>query len=338
MAYPSNYRWDPFTNVATNVNNSELHIIPSKSPYTIRLNEVPAKSDPSTMVVKEVTAINSTTRTYGTTFTEVAASPSGTQFRPDYSTGANGDENWNTGMIEFSSSDAGKVVEVQYQGTGTLAGVVDNRYPPSWLDRGDGSEGDVVITGNKSITGIHNYKSLVINSGVTLTVTKGALIKVQETLWNKGTISANGQGAPGGSGAVGSSSDSYTSPKAGSAGAVSSGGAGAAYSNGVSTSSGGAGGGSGLFLGTSLNADMIKRIIKENINLVFGFGAGGGGSACLDRHNYRGGNGGAGGGHISIVCSEFRNNGTVSSNGNSGTTGSQSSYKGGSGGGAQYAA
>jgi glycyl-tRNA synthetase alpha subunit len=37
-----------------------------------------------------------------TVLTEVAATPGAGEFRPDYSTNADGDEDWNTGLIEFS--------------------------------------------------------------------------------------------------------------------------------------------------------------------------------------------------------------------------------------------
>jgi hypothetical protein len=64
------------------------------------------------------------TAVYGKTFEEVAADPSQGQFWPDYTTEADGDENWNTGTLKFNSADAGKKVAVSYRGMGAL---VDGR-------------------------------------------------------------------------------------------------------------------------------------------------------------------------------------------------------------------
>ena len=48
-----------------------------------------------------------------TALTEVAATPGAGEFRPDYSTNAFDDTSWNTGLIEFSSADAGKIMVVR---------------------------------------------------------------------------------------------------------------------------------------------------------------------------------------------------------------------------------
>lgn len=112
------YRLDPFLNVidAKKISN-EWHQVPSQSPYTIRLIEVPQKADPSTVVVKYEN---------GTVLTEVAATPSQGQYWPDYNTTAHGIPDWNTGTLLFNAADAGKKVVVSYYGIGTL---VDNRLP-----------------------------------------------------------------------------------------------------------------------------------------------------------------------------------------------------------------
>ena len=64
------------------------------------------------------------TAVFGKTFEEVAADPSQGQFWPDYTTEADGDENWNTGTLKFNSADAGKKVAISYRGMGAL---VDGR-------------------------------------------------------------------------------------------------------------------------------------------------------------------------------------------------------------------
>lgn len=113
----SDYRLDPFTGqINIREITGEEHTIPSNSPYTIRLDEVPCKADPSTLKV--------TYRDTGAQLTEVAAQPAAGQYWPDYLTTAV--EGWNTGTILFNAADAGKTVLVSYQGMGTL---VDTRAP-----------------------------------------------------------------------------------------------------------------------------------------------------------------------------------------------------------------
>ena len=92
------YRLNPFLNVMdVKKITSESHQIPTQSPYTIRLVEVPQKSDPSSVTVKFVD---------GTVLTEVAAQPSQGQYWPDYNTTAHGVTDWNTGTLLFNSADA----------------------------------------------------------------------------------------------------------------------------------------------------------------------------------------------------------------------------------------
>ncbi|MHC1714949.1 MAG: glycine-rich domain-containing protein [Acidaminococcaceae bacterium] len=111
---PSDYRYDPFNNIAEPIAiTGETHIIPSNSPYTIRLAEVPVKESPSTVSLTIA----------GVAGTEVAAEPAAGEFRCDYTTNADSDENWNTGLIQFNAADAGKTVVVNYNGMGSLASV-----------------------------------------------------------------------------------------------------------------------------------------------------------------------------------------------------------------------
>lgn len=108
---PSDYRYKPFDDVLEPVAISgETHIIPINSPYTIRLHEIPVKDDPSSLSL----TID------GVSASEVAANPAQGEFWPDYSTGADGDENWNTGLIQFNAADAGKTVVANYNGMGSL--------------------------------------------------------------------------------------------------------------------------------------------------------------------------------------------------------------------------
>lgn len=173
------YRYDPFTDSAQyQAITGEIRTIPATSPYTVRLIEVPAKENPSTISLRvrdllaaaitttgatSITATNGAwfatndvitidseqmlvtnvsgatltvargynstsaathtlnTPIYGPLWSEVAATPAARQYWPDYATGADGDDNWNTGTLLFNSADAGKTLSVSYTGTGTLA-------------------------------------------------------------------------------------------------------------------------------------------------------------------------------------------------------------------------
>lgn len=106
-----NYRLNPFNDTLDAVTiTNETHIISSSSPFTIQLCEAPKKDAPSTINLK----------ISGVTAQEVAASPAQGQFWPDYSTNADGNERWNTGTILFNSADAGRIVSVTYQATGSI--------------------------------------------------------------------------------------------------------------------------------------------------------------------------------------------------------------------------
>ena len=107
----NDYRYNPFSDALEPVaRTGEAHIIPSNSPYTIRLKEVPLKESPSTVSLT----------IGGVVGVEVAADPAAGQFRCDYTTSADSDDNWNTGLIQFNAADAGKTVVAAYKGMGSL--------------------------------------------------------------------------------------------------------------------------------------------------------------------------------------------------------------------------
>ncbi|WP_370834244.1 hypothetical protein [Acidaminococcus sp.] len=111
------YRLDPWNNVLDIHNISgEQHQIPTTSPFTVRLLEVPQKTEPTSLNV----VCN------GVAMTEVAATPEQGQFFPDYRANVTGDPNWNRGELLFNAADAGKTITVSYRGMGTL---VDSRLP-----------------------------------------------------------------------------------------------------------------------------------------------------------------------------------------------------------------
>ena len=295
MPGPSDIRVNPFNNATNYVNLTERHIVPSVSPFVVRLNEVPEKQDPSNMQMFYVD--DTTGQTTETALTEVAATPGAGEFRPDYSTNAFDDTSWNTGLIEFSSADAGKIIEVSYTATGTLAGVKTNRYPAWWLDRGDGSDGAFNPSGNITISGEKNYTSVFIPAGVTVSISGYARIKCQGSFINKGTINADGQGCSGGM-------------------------------NGSTGGNGGSGrgaAGNGCYVN---NAQVPLESIDGYITLIAqgcAFGAGGSNNSAA---------GGKGGGAVCIVASELNNLGTIRANGAQGAHDNNTDYNvGGMGGG-----
>lgn len=301
MAAPSNIRINPFIGdggTTNYVDFTEVHIIPAVSPFVVRLNEVPQKKDPSNM---KVVYVDETTGALTTTvLTEVAATPGAGEFRPDYSTNADGDEDWNTGLIEFSSADAGKSIQVSYTGMGTLAGVKNNRFPAWWLDRGDGSDGDFRPTGNTTISGEKKYRSVFIKQGITVTCSDNTYFKVIGSFINLGTIIVNPSGGVGGR--VSSLGDDYVLTTVPGSGGASNGGAGR--------------GGSTYYAGG-------YRISQPGPFLSGSGGGSGGGQAT----------GGRGGGNIVITCQGFKNQGTIQANGANGGYGNAASGGGGGGGG-----
>ena len=342
------YRYNPFSDSAEAVSLTELYQVPAASPYNIRLNEVPEQGDPSTIVVKEVTAISGVTRTYGQTFTEVAAVPASGSFRPDYNTKADSDDKWNTGTLLFAAADAGKLVEVTYNGLGTLASVKAPGYPAWFTDRGDGSDGDYAPIASTTLAGgTYNFKSVNIPSGVTITLTGCVEIKCLGAFTCAGIITANGANgqsySSGGSLAGGGGCNGYLPNKGGdnvigtSAGVVGSTG----YGGGIGGASGagyespaGAGGG---VAGSSL-LDLLSPVVNRAYVLFAKkiiCGAGGGGAANS------GGSGGGGGASIYITAHSVNITGSITANGgnggngrNSSTIGSRAGAGGGGGGGA----
>lgn len=320
MSGPSNIRINPFVGsggATTYVNLTETHIIPSVSPFVIRLNEVPEKRDPSNM--KCVYVDDTTGAVTSRALTEVAATPAAGQFRPDYSTKADKDDSWNTGLIEFNSADAGKIVQITYTGMGTLAAVQSNKYPSWYTDRGDGSDGDFIPSENTTIGGVKNYKRVFIKAGITVTVDKQLILKATDSVVIAGSVIANGGGAKGG---ISQGSSAIAGENGGN------GGNGGAGGNGAFKKSGGAGGVGGGAL------------------ILYASNGGGGGSGCplYEENNQQpGGRGGNGGAGINIISDSFKitNTGIIASNGASGENKTDYSGKstgaGGGGGGGSIA-
>lgn len=314
------YRYNPFLNALEPVAiTGETHVIPTNSPFTIRLNEVPLKESPSTVSLT----------IGGVAGVEVAADPAAGEFRCDYTTGADQDDNWNTGLIQFNAADAGKKVVVNYSGMGTLASINAPLNLPAWAKyRGNGSDGDFVAVGGETISGIKQYKSFTIGAGLTVNVGADPLfIFCQGTVKIDGTL--NGKGGNGGS-------VSYEYTAAGGVGVGGGGGGGGASDSETmgmgGKGSGGGSGGSGNYSGTSVSGgasyfptffgsiDTPKIAAAVNatpsaemqslLSLLFMPKAGGGGGSGALASGSNEGGGGGGGGTITL-CAE-----TVSNNGN----------------------
>lgn len=329
---PSDFRYNPFSDVSTAVLATERHLIPSVSPYVVTLNEIPQKTSPSTMTVNEIDA----TGVAGASFAEVAAIPEAGQFWADYNTNAAGSESWNTGKLLFNATDAGKMVEVTYTATGTLASVKSNRYPSWWLDRGDGSDGDFWPTANTTISGLKQYRSVFIPAGVTVSVDKYVRICCQGAFINLGNIVASGTGGAGGAGGKSSGGGrEFANATNGFIGATApygiggAGGAGDNYNVFIVAGAGGM---------TNYGLYYTSNTILESDIIVYGAGGSGGG-ATVDISNVDnvlkgdGGVGGAGGGGIRLTCASFKNNGNITSNGNDGSGGKSGAGGAGGGGG-----
>lgn len=326
MANPSNYRYDAYSDIPANITLTERHLVPAISPYIVTLAEVPVKSAPSTISVKYISDISSGVAIYGELLTEVSATPVTGQYYPDYHTNADNDENWNTGQILFAAADAGKMVEVTYLAKGTLTGVTSAAYPSWWRDRGDGSDGDFYPTGNVTISGRKNYRSVYIPSGVTVFVGGFVDIRCLGMFINAGTISAHGSGALGGAGGYGGKT-SYTDGSTGSAGqGAGSGGAGGGNS-GTGT---GAGGGLSTIGGIVTSSAHVSALVADGL-ICCGSGGGGGTGYENEVSNENGAAGGNGGGFIRIVTAAHKNTGVYSVQGAAG--GSSNRLGGGGGGG-----
>lgn len=299
MSEPSNIRINPFVGdggTTTYINLTETHIIPSVSPYVIRLNEVPEKQDPSN--IRAVWVDSSTGAVTASALTEVAATPATGEFRPDYSTKADGNDNWNTGLIEFSAVDAGKIVQISYTGMGTLAAVQSNKYPSWYTDRGDGSDGDFIPEADCAIGGIKNYKRVFIKAGVTVSVNQQLVIKATGSVVIAGTINGNGSpgangkggagGAPGGNGGWLTGDEDSNEYRAATTG-----------QDGTGGGYGGAGGGDNKTKGAAGGSSRIR------IGIDYGGNGGGGGGGANVMGGYTSGGGGGGGYGISIIAPEI---------------------------------
>ena len=106
----SNWRYNPFTDTYMLADKTEDNLyVPSSSPYTIQLLELPKKEAPSTVTVYCYDISDY--------FTEVLTAPAQGEFRVDYPPA----DGKGTGLVEFNQNDAGKQVRIFYKATGSPA-------------------------------------------------------------------------------------------------------------------------------------------------------------------------------------------------------------------------
>ena len=212
------------------------------------------------------------------------------------------------GMARMPAGTSGQVL------TGQGAGV-DPAYaatPASGLAIfGDGSDGDVTISGNTTLTRDMFYNNLTVNAGITLN-TGGYRVFVKETLTNNGVIARNGNAGTDASAGV-----SGTAGAALAAGSLGGSPIGMNGGNWYSCRQGGSGSGGGVVL-------IVAKTILNNGTISANGGAGGAGFAATgtagtyagaagyNTTNTLGGAGGAGGATTSPSAVAGGAGGTVS--------------------------
>jgi hypothetical protein len=273
------------------------------------------------------------TPVYGPAWAEVAATPAAKQFWPDYGTGADSDEHWNTGTVQFNPADAGVVVDIAYNGTGTLASVTPSlSYQPWMSSYGDGSDGHFISSGSDTIDGAKQYKSFTVLPGHTVNV--GAL-----PLWIfcQGAITIHG--TLNGAGGSGSSNQQF-----GGVAGTSRGGASTGVSRNIGTDDLGAAGGGAtsrggsFWRGLQVAAANSTPAAAYQVMMALSADPGGGcaGTAGGSDHAGQGGSGGS----IVIACRRYRNVGTLSvaAGANGAASGAYQGFGGGGGAGIKIVA
>lgn len=233
---------------------------------------------------------------------------------------------------------------------------------------GDASDGDGLFAATATITSDKNYRDVRVGTGVTVTVSRGVVVRVSGETLNNGTIKAesnngsNASGATGGTGggapalgagltaaigASGSNAGATGGTGVGAAGTASAaktthGGTGGAGGNGGSASGGATAGGTGGAAGTKTTALSALRTVEAaqaawlTATLATGVGAGSGAAGGGDGTNAGGGGGGGGsaGGFLLWVTSALSGAGVFAAPGGNGGNGANGVAGNAGGGGA----
>jgi hypothetical protein len=216
---------------------------------------------------------------------------------------SNGDAWWGATTLASALAWVKKDGTAKFTKTITIGGATTD-YQISWDESilqvnktelrfqdlfGDGSDGDVTISGNTTLTSDMFYDDLTVNNGVTLN-SGGYRIFVKGVLTNNGTISRT----PGNGGSGGNGSSSCGGASAGSGGSLSD-----------ASMGGGATGGNGAI---GRVCTLQNGIAGSNGNNQIR-SAGGGNGADAGRGGFNAGDGGAGGtgGTITLTTSPIHN-------------------------------
>ena len=194
---------------------------------------------------------------------------------------------------------------------------------PAWL--GDGSDGDVTISGTVTLTRDMLYSSLTVPSGAVV-ATAGFRIRCTGTITLDGSITNNGTDGAVSGGGLGAPAG--TLPGGGNGGFTNNSGSGpaaAGFQSGLCLYGGGLGqsvlaiNGATAAQGGGNGSDTPTPTIFPTISqMVSGAIGGGGGGAAYSNVSDEVSNGGGGGGPILILCNEFTGSGALASIGGSG--------------------
>jgi len=248
---------------------------------------------------------------------------------------------------------AGMVARALFDGTAFQVVGVGGASAGSAL-YGDGSDGDVVISADTSLTADMQYQNLTVATGVTVS-TEGFIVRVRGTLTLDGTGTLRCRGAAGQNGNAGSNGrnggDGGAAASLGGGGKGGKGGnAGASGQSGVSGDAGGAGGtggngpggaGGGSSLSSAALVHWARAMVgqswlRPNLASLVKGGSGGGGAGSSAS---QGGPGGGGGGGVLVVCARHvAGSGRIRvPGGNGGNAGTSVDVGGGGGGGGGFA-
>lgn len=238
-----------------------------------------------------------------------------------------------TSQADFTNNN-GATGNTTFTPTGTIdlttsSGNVQLAPAGETINTGTDTEGDLVVNGTTTLSGVHNYHSITINNGGVLTHAQGDAtlelrVKTTLTINTGGSINLDGKGAAGGA-------------KGASQGANGSNGSGTGFGyggGGISAGRAGAGGGAG-YGGSGGNAAASGAspgaggIAYNNSFPELGSGGGGGGGGGCN--SPWGGSGGNGGGRVKIQANAISLSGQISANGSNGGASACTSSGGGGG-------
>ena len=217
------------------------------------------------------------------------------------------------------------------------------------IDFGDGSDGDVTISVNTTLSRDMYYDNLTVNAGVTLT-SGGFRIFAKSSATINGIIESNGSNGSGSSG--GGAGNTATAPAggAGGSGSSSAGSDGSLLSGGFDMGGNGGNGGDSSASGgdgaqtvawVNMGGEHVLKHWIQSFEMAgvgyyhhsYIMGSGGGGGGGGGDFSNTGGGGGAGGGTVALYSPSITGSGNLNANGGDGADGVAGHAAGGGGGG-----